>query len=136
MPNHPAWALQKAVIAALRGHAGLAAIVPPDRVYDAVPARSLYPYIAIGPISVKDRASGGAPAHEQRISFTAFSRSPGFREAYALADAVSAALDGAGLALEGHHLTLLHFDSAEFRREADALTSRAILSFRALTEPE
>ncbi len=134
MSNHIAWALQKTIMSALKSYAPLTALLPSQHIYDAVPPRSPYPYLTLGPIRVKDRSAAQHRAHEHQIVLIAFSRSPGFREVYALAQEVEAALSHAPLVLEGHELTLLHFESVEFRRENDALTSRALMTYRALTQ--
>lgn len=126
--------LQQAIVAQLKADSALLALLGDDRIYDAVPSRAAYPYLAYGPVTVRDWSTGSNAGQEHFISLGIYSRQPGFREAYALADAMTASLEGASLTLTGHKLVLFRFDAAEFRREPDPNTSRALVSYRALTE--
>lgn len=126
--------LQHALIAQLKADSGLLALLGADRVYDAMPSKAVYPYLAYGPVTMRDWSTDSNSGQEHFISLSIYSRQPGFREAYALSDAVIDSLEHASLSLDGHKLVLFRFDAAEFRREADALTTRALVSFRALTE--
>lgn len=130
-----AWALQQALIVRLKASQALRTALGGDRVFDAVPSRPAYPYIALGTHTLRDFSSGDSFGQEHTLTFTAYSRSPGFREAYSLADLVSRILTAPALSLTGHQLILLRFVSTDIRRESDALTSRATITFRAISEP-
>jgi hypothetical protein len=134
MSTHPAFALQAAILAALRAPGPVRTLLGGPRVFDAVPPRTPHPHVTLGPVTSRDWSTGSGPGHDHRLTITAHSREPGFAEAAALADALTARLDHAALALDGHTLVLLRFDGAEFRREAGREISRAVLTFRALTE--
>lgn len=125
--------LQQAVVAALKDDDDLAALVD-ERVFDSVPARAAYPYLTYGPVLLRDWSTGSNAGQEHAVSLTLYSRQPGFRECYAMTDAITACLDQASLDLTGHKLVSLRFDTAEFERETDTLTTRAVVTFRALTE--
>lgn len=127
------FSLQQAFFSTLKANEAMIGLVG-TRIYDAVPARALYPYASYGPVSLRDRSDSSNSGHEHIVSIAAYSRQPGYREAYALADAITEAIDATTLNLSGHKLILLRFDNAEFVREADSLTTRALVTFRALTE--
>lgn len=135
MVPSPGWALQQACVATLKANPGLRSMLGGERVYDAPPSRPTYPYVLIGPHTLRDFSSSDSFGKEHILTISAYSRGAGLREAYALAETISAALTIATLSLTGHHLVLLRFDTADIRREADALTSRASLTFRAISEP-
>ena len=126
--------LQHAIIAQLKQDTALLALLGGDRVFDAVPAKAVCPYLSYGPVSMRDWSTGSNAGQEHFISISFYSRQPGFREAYALSDTVIESLESAELELDGHKLIFFRFDTAEFRRENDSLTTRALISFRALTE--
>ena len=135
MGTSAAWSLQQAIIACLKTNQTLRQLAGGDHIYDAVPARAAYPFVTFGPLTLRDNSTGDSIGHDHIFTLTAYSRSPGFREVYALADAITRALIGAQLQLTGHRLVLLRFETAEFRRETDTQTSRAAIIFRAISEP-
>jgi hypothetical protein len=136
MALHPAHALQHALISALRADASLRALLGGERVYDALPARLVHPYLAYGPTSVRDWSTGSGSGHQHLVTITAVSREPGFRQVYALVDVLVAAVERATLTLDDHRLVLIRFETSEFRRDGDGLTSRGAATLRALTEPQ
>lgn len=126
-----AWALQKAVYAALASDAALAVFCG-GRVFDAVPKNAAFPYVVIG--EAEERDGGSIATHA--LSLHLWSRSHGAREIKLIASAVRACLDGAPLALDGHVLIALAFVSADYVRQSDGETWRGSLRFRAVTEPQ
>jgi hypothetical protein len=126
-----AWALQKAVYAALTADAALTALCS-GRVFDAVPKKAAFPYVVIG--EAEERDGGGIVTHA--LSLHLWSRANGAREVKQIADAVRACLDGAPLALDGHVLIDLAFVAADYVRQSDGETWRGSLRFRAATEPQ
>lgn len=129
------FALQQAVFTALKADQALLSLLGDVRIYDAVPPHPVFPYVTVGPHILRDFSTGDSFGREHTLTITAFSRKPGFREVYGLADAVTAALIAAPLSLTGHSLILFRFDNSDVRREANALTSRAAITFRAISEP-
>ena len=121
--------LQKAIYAQLAGDEDLAALVA-TRIYDNVPGDAGFPYLAIG--GNETRAWPGGMEH--RLAFHAFSRSGGRAEVKRIMGAVNAALHDASLTLEGHALVNLRFLDGTTRREADGITWRGTIRFRAVTE--
>ena len=65
----------------------------------------------------------------------AWTRASGRRLAHELAGAIEAALDQPAFALDGHRLIALRHEFTDVRREADGETWRALVRFRAVTEP-
>jgi len=128
------WALQQAVFAALSVNEAVRDVAG-ERVYDAVPRGSAFPYIVVGDASETSAATATEQASEHAIEIRIWSRGGGMREIKLAACAVRDALDGAGLALTGHTLVDLRFVSADFARQTDGETYRAVVRFRAFTEP-
>ena len=122
-------ALQKAIYTRLAGDAALAALVA-TRLYDNVPGDAGFPYLALGENETRDWPGGT----EHRLALHAFSRGGGRAEAKRIMGAVNAALHDASLMLEGHELVNLRFLDGTTRREADDMTWRGTIRFRAVTE--
>jgi len=129
------WAVQQAVFAALSA-SGAVRDIAGERVFDAVPRGAAFPYIVVGDASETDAGTATDGASEHTVEVRIWSRGGGTRETKLAASAVRDALDGAGLALDGHTLVDLRFTSADFARESDGETYRAVMRFRALTEPQ
>ena len=130
-----AWALQQAVFAALVASQPVHDIAG-DRVFDAVPRGAAFPYIVVGDASETDAGTATEQGSEHRLEIRVWSRGGGMREIKHAAAAVRTALDGAPLGLDGHALVDLRFAGADFARESDGETYRAVLRFRAVTEPQ
>jgi hypothetical protein len=126
------WALQQAVFATLSADSGVHGLAG---IFDAVPRNAAFPYIVVGEA---EEAAAGATCgglSEHRLAIHIWSRGGGHREIKQIAEAVREALDGTSLALSGHSLIGLAFTSAGYQRESDGETLRAVLRFRAVTEP-
>lgn len=121
--------LQKAIYARLADDADLAAL-DATRIYDNVPGDAGFPYLAMGGNDTRDWPGGA----EHRLTFHAFSRGGGRAEVKRIMGAVNAALHDASLTLEGHALVNLRFLDGTTRREADGITWRGTIRFRAVTE--
>ena len=78
-------ALQQAVFAALKSNTPLTRLLGGARIYDAPPGRPTYPFIVLGPHTLRDHSTGDSQGREHIFTVTAFSRSPGLQEAYSLA---------------------------------------------------
>ena len=81
-------------------------------------------------------ASSSMTRTQSPLKESASSRAGGHREIKRTAVAVRQTLGGAVLTLDGHNLIDIRFLSADFRRETDGETYRALLRFRAVTEPQ
>ena len=125
--------LQKALWARLSGDAALAALLG-TRLHDNPPADTGFPYLTLGENETRDWSSGDSRGAEHFLAFHVYSRRGGRAEAKAVLAAIAAALEDAALALAGHVLVNLQWRGSETRREADGLTWRGTIRFRAVTE--
>ena len=128
------WALQQAIFATLSTDTAVTDAVG-DRIYDAVPRGSAYPYIVIGDDKESDWSTATEPGSAHALTIHIWSRAAGRRETRLAAEAVIAALNGAELALTGQALIDLRWLESESTRESDGETVHAQLRFRAVTEP-
>jgi len=135
MPTAASAALRAAVHAALSADAALVAALGGPKIYDEPPREAAFPYVTLGEARVADFSASGAPALEHQLTLHAWSRQGGHREAHVIAGALLQALDDAPLALAGHRLVNFRFSTADVRRESDGRTYRALVRFRAVTEP-
>ncbi|WP_371345276.1 DUF3168 domain-containing protein [Ancylobacter sp. IITR112] len=131
----PAVALRRAIHAALTTDAALTAALGAGRIHDVPPASPAFPYVTLGEAQVTDWSTGTEAGAEHRLTLACWSREGGHGEAHALAHLVQQALHDAPLALDGHRLVNLRFTSADIRREPGGRSYRALLRFRAVTEP-
>jgi len=129
------FALQKAIYQRLVGDAGLVSALGGARVYDHVPRQVTPPYIAMGRSTVTDWSTGSDDGHEHSLTLHVWSASAGHRETHELMGLVESAIDGAGLALEGHRLVNLRHELSEARRDPEAELYHGIVRLRAVTEP-
>lgn len=136
MSLEPAYALQKMLFNALLGATGAG-----QNVFDRVQASDPFPRITIGGGQTISGRIGSRldpcfyGGSESFLDIDVWSRAPGYPEAKTIAGQVREILDDADLALEGHVLELMDFESTVFSRDPDGLTSRARMSIRALTQP-
>ncbi len=128
------WALQQSAFAALAASDAVRDIAG-ERVFDAVPRGAAFPYIVIGDDTEANSGTATEEGSEHTLSVHIWSRAGGHKEIKRAAAAVRQTLDGAALTLDGHKLIDIRFLSADFRRETDGETYRAVLRFRAVTEP-
>jgi hypothetical protein len=130
------WALQQAVFAALSVSDEIKSVAgDPPRVFDAVPRDAAFPYIVVGEDGESNWDTATEAGSEHTLAIHIWSRAGGRKEIKLAAGAVRDCLDGASLALTGHTLIDLRFLSAAFVRESDGETFRAVVRFRAVTEP-
>jgi len=126
-------AVQSAVHGALVGDAGVAALVG-ARVFDHVPADSVFPYLVIGETSgvpFDDKLKGGMM---QALRVHTWSRARGATEAKEIMGAVAAALHWAGLTVTGHELAWIRFTKSELMLDADGLTRHGVQTFEVATQ--
>ncbi len=134
MTTNPGWDLQKAVRDTLLADAALDALIG-GRIHDAAPQDAAFPYAIIGETRMNDWSTGTEDGTEHLLTLNVWSRHEGKREAYAIADAIRNALDDASLTLEDNRLVNLTHQYSDLRRDGDGRTWRAVLRFRAVTEP-
>ena len=112
--------------------ARLSAALAPIKVYDAVPQGAAYPYVALGDDTQIDWSSKGASGHEHTLTFHAWSRYAGRKEAKELLGKVVAAL-GTRLALDGHWNVDIYPEFETTLLDEDGQTYHGVIRFRALT---
>jgi len=128
-------ALRAAIHDALVADAVLTNLLGGPKVYDEVPQAAAFPYVTLGEARISDWSTATDAGEEHQLTLHAWSRQGGHREAHMLAGALLQALDDAPLTLAEHRLVNLRFALADVRREADGRTYRALVRFRAVTEP-
>ncbi|ACM26525.1 DUF3168 domain-containing protein [Rhizobium rhizogenes] len=124
--------LQVAIVSRLKADSTLAALIG-ARVYDQPPTPVTYPYFTIGEAqTIRDDAtcvSGG----KVYLTMHAWSQAVGFPEVKRIAEAVVESLHLAPLALPTNRLvSIMHRQTRTFR-DADGLTSHAVIDFVAST---
>lgn len=137
----PAYAIQKAVRAALIAHPDvITAFGGAPQVFDTVPVDSVgkviaaFPYLTIGEDQVIGQTNQTFDISEIFVKVDVWSRATDYGEAKLLAGAVRTALDVL-LDLEGHTVSTHTFHDAIYRREPDGLTRRAVITLRYQTTP-
>lgn len=129
------WAVQLALHDALTNDPGLAAVAPSGvGVWDEPPEGVGFPFLTIGEARSGDYP-GVAGAREHRIRIRAYSRWGGRAELKKIEAAVTAALDGAALPLDGHAMRQCRFVFSDIFRQPDRGAYQAVMRFRVVTEP-
>jgi len=136
MPASASLALQSAVVAALTANAALTtATGGTARVFDDVPPKTPYPYLSLGQTIERDWSTGTDDGREHTLTLHVWSRMSGRKQVHDIAALVRATLHQSALTLDGHRLINLRHEFTEARREPDNETYRALVRFRAVTEP-
>ena len=138
MPASPSasLALQSAVFAALSANPDLATQTGgAPRIYDDVPPATPYPYVSFGQTVERDWSTGTEDGREHTFTLHVWSRAPGRAQVHAIAALIRSSLHQAALPLTGFRLINLRHEFSEARREPDGETYRALVRFRAVTEP-
>ena len=129
-------ALQSALVSALSANPDITlATGGVPRVFDDIPPASPYPYISIGHTLERDWSTGTEDGREHTITLHVWSRSAGRAQVHQIAALLRATLHQAALTLTGFRLINLRHEFTEARREPDGETYRALVRFRAVTEP-
>jgi hypothetical protein len=129
-------ALQKAVLAALKGYAAVQALLG-GRVWDfaalGAPEGAECPHLVIGRCESRPVAADGGGV-EQRLTLTGVSQFAGSEEAKAVAAAVRACLHEAVLEADGVRTATLRATFADVFRAGDRRRTYAVVRLRAVTE--
>lgn len=129
----PELELWDAITAVLKESPDVAALVG-DRIFDRVPLKAQHPYLTLGPSwEVLDDADC-LEAAEIGFRISAWSRAVGKAEALAMAHAAKRAILNAEIALPVNALAMLEFRRSDTLRDADGLTTQAVLEFSATVE--
>lgn len=127
--------LQKAIFEALAGDAGLLALLGPGAVLDHVPPGQKPPYLVFDEIASTDWSTATEAGEEHQVTLAAWSGAGGRREAVAVASAAETAMSALDTVGGGFALVNLLFQSVMTRREEKSGLYKAVLVFRAVTEP-
>jgi len=127
--------LQAAVVAALKAHAPLAAIVG-AKVYDRVPPNTLPPYVCLSGWQEIEDGTDCSDSSEVFFDVQVYSAGVGRPEAAKIASAVKDALHRLTPAITGWGETEIIYRSTQYFVEADNATTRAVVNFQALTDSD
>lgn len=131
-------ALQKAVLAKLRGTPAIVALVG-KRIFDRVALgdrKPPKPYVAVGAGETNSDDAECIEAFEVLQSIDVWSDDPGYTEAEEIGDLVRRAIHEADLTLDGYVLNEIRYRATVPSRDADGLTSLVSIAFRALIETD
>ncbi|WP_186383979.1 DUF3168 domain-containing protein [Methylobacterium dankookense] len=120
-------------MARLKADADVTVIVG-GRVFDAVPAEAAFPYVSLGEDQVLPDGADCYDGEDVRSTLYLWSRAVGYPEIKRLAAAVEAAIDD-DMAVPGYRIVSIAVTDTRFLRDADGLTSRAVLTLQTLIEP-
>ncbi len=129
------WALQSALVSALKDDAGLAGVLgDPPRIFDLPPDDAVFPYVSLGPSASNLLDGDGTPGVAHTVHLHVWSRYGGAKEAKTCLEALRVAVDQASLSLIDHHLVSLRPVYADVLRVGDGRTFRGVLRLRAVTQ--
>lgn len=144
MADDPSDAIQLAARALLMADAGVIAAFGGDepRIWDDVPAdastghiTARFPFVVLGDgDQVLGVSTSCGDLSEVFSQVGVWSRETDFGETRAIAGAIRRRL-GTPFALSGHDMVTATFESVFYRKEADGLTRRGIMTFRFQTAP-
>lgn len=135
--SDPQLPLQDALVGAARASPAVAAVIGAGtacRFYDRTPTRPTYPMATLGPMQTVPDYTGCGALSEVFVQIDCWSEAVGYAEAKRLASALAGAFDAA-LVVAGWVVVQHRIQSIDTRREADNLTSRAILRLRYVLRP-
>lgn len=131
MADGPGLALQAAVVARLKGDAGVSALVG-VRVYDEPPQAVLLPYVRLGSVVVEPLRMDGHTDWTATFGIEVHSRPAAGRvESTRIAEAVVAALEGVTLTITGFTCDWCWFLTQTAGRDADGKSYVATVAFEA-----
>lgn len=128
----PQLPLQAAILTTAKATGAVTAILGSGtacRFYDRSPASPTYPMATFGPMQTVPDYDGCGNLAEVFAQIDCWSMAVGYPEVKALSDALTRALD-AGLTVTGWTIVLFEVRSLRTVREADGLTSHAIIELR------
>lgn len=124
----------KAMVAALKGDAGVAAIVG-DRVYDRAPQSVTFPMVSLGPTYAQPAIETiGGEGWEVSVTLDLWTRGGGRAVAASLMAAAVDALHNADIALDAGTTVLCRLESQHVMMEQDGVTHHGIQRWRVLTD--
>lgn len=133
MSADPAYDMQKAVMAALKGAAAVQALVA-ARIYDPVPDKAAFPYISYGSDQVLTDDVDCVTGYDVIVTLDIWSRASGQGEVKLITGAVRNTLQGAELTLDNHALVDIEHETTRYLEDPDGKTHHGQISFRAIVE--
>jgi len=124
-------ALQRGLVAALRGDAALMAVV--SGVFDGPRPAAVLPYLTLGPDVVSDAGSKTGSGCEHRLTVSVWDEGPGVAGAKGVMALIEAAITGLSGALDGHVLVWARVSRSFTTADVEGAT-RGVLEIRARTE--
>jgi len=130
-------AVQAALMAALRGDAGVQAIFGAiARIYDDETEAPAFPYARLERHECRPAGASGGEASEHVITLAVLSRHGGLREAKAALAALRAAFESADWSGAGRHIVLAYTTYSDVMRQFDRRAFRGVIRFRIISEEE
>lgn len=128
----PAVEFQGLVFTAIRGDAGIGAVVG-DRIYDRMPEEGdQSPFITIGEGIERHEDWDCKEISQHDLTVNVWSeKQGGFKEAKEIAFLIKRAVLGAPTDLATHAMVELQAIDARYMRDPDGITSRAVITFQA-----
>ena len=130
-------AVQSALMAALRGHAGVQAIFGARaRVYDDETEAPAFPFARLERHECRPVGASGGEASEHVITLAVLSRYGGVREAKAALAALRQAFEAADWSEADRHIVLAYTTYSDVMRQFDRRAFRGVIRFRIISEEE
>lgn len=139
MPVEALLELQAGVVATLTGDAALNALGAPPlagRIYDRAPQGVAFPYVSVQATRAEPWDTDGMRGAESDLQVDVWSRSEGRIEAIRIAGRIAALLHLTDMALATQVAVLGRLDFSAITVGPDAMTTRALLRFTYLTQPQ
>jgi hypothetical protein len=124
--------LQKAIVARLKADVEMI----DGRVYDAVPVSATKPYVSFGSFQVLPEEADCSEGVSVTIQLDGWAAGPDTVEVKRLGAAIARSLQWAELPLdEDQRLVIMNIIDVSYLRDPDGITTHAIVTVRAQTEP-
>jgi len=130
MTAYSHYALQKSIIQLLVADSALASLV--SGVYDHVPQKTPFPYVAIGRWESEDWSSQTTSGLRHTITLAVWSREGGKKQAVQIMERLYTLLHDAQPSVEGQQLVMLRCVGSSVSLEDDGCTYRGEMRLRAL----
>ena len=131
----PGLQLQKAIVARLKAHSGVDAIIA-GRIYDAVPGSAVKPYVSFGAFQLLPEHGDCLYGGEAFVTLDGWATGPDTVQVKQLGTAMANALDEAVLILDApQRLVEMTVEQTEYMRDPDGITAHAAITVHAWTEP-
>lgn len=124
--------LQAALVAALKG---VSPQIAGARIYDAVPANPVFPYVSLGDCQVLPDKADCIDGTEVYPVIDVWSRAVGYPETKGIVKQILAVLDDQPISISGFNAIVFQFDRVDYVRDPDGLTRHGSIAFHAFITP-